>query len=679
MSNWPARPRWLDALIVALGAVLVTLTLRLLPGIWPRACVVIATVVFVGYLWFHPQFWYRRFASAVLYAWIALAAPPSLGFYLKWDAAKSLDVFIQGQSIAFHLAAAAVIVVCIWADLAVNYPSAAYGSAQRIHLSLLVGPGAAGLILGTVIGFSVANGMYQKAQLKWYEKLSTHDILDQTRFFEVLRNCREVDALKYFITNGANVNLTEPGAGSTPLHVAAKAGCVEHIKLLLAENASFDATDSESKTALHLVASNGNAEIATLLLERKANKEAEDRDGNTPLAVAIQEKQYGVASLLLDNGASVDGGVDPAAAPIFIAVKNGDLEAVNLLLKFKPDLKMHDSTTVWRTPLGCAVDDGRLEIAKRLLEAGSDPNLGQVPYTVPIWEAVESRDPSMLKLLLEYDAKLNIKNENDESLLDDLTMVLRGDGYEVIELLINAGADVNEPDVFGSHVRSDHVRIAELYLSKQPQLVHAKNEGTPVLFYVRSKEMFEVFMKHGADVEVRAENHGTTLLMYASRNSNRDIVDCLLDRTPPVDVRAKDIRRRTALHYALETHRSPTNFVNANDVYAPETLAIARLLLERDKELIDAPDSKNQTPAHLVFKAFERTSIGADLVDAIEPIKMLVEAGAKLDIKDSTGKAPMDLADSDFISALKEHLTTFPEDAAAMPVLVEALENVSSK
>lgn len=57
-------------------------------------------------------------------------------------------------------------------------------------------------------------------------------------------------------------------------------------------------------TPLHIAAKYGNIEVVRLLLEKEADRNAEGKNGLTPLHVATHYNHVNVALLLLEKGAS---------------------------------------------------------------------------------------------------------------------------------------------------------------------------------------------------------------------------------------------------------------------------------------------------------------------------------------------------------------------------------------
>lgn len=161
------------------------------------------------------------------------------------------------------------------------------------------------------------------------------------------------------------------------------------------------------------------------------------------------------------------------------------------------------------TALHYAARDGRLKVAKWLIGKGADikavdNNMNTVLHHSirnGKWEFVEQ-----LFVVFESDADLDKMNPHCE----DALLASKSDRLEVVEYLIQAGADINATDKYGQTVlhqtaRYEHWEFVELLVEKGAD-VNAKNiDDETVLHHATMHEAWEVvewLIEKGADDEV---------------------------------------------------------------------------------------------------------------------------------------------------------------------------------
>ena len=94
--------------------------------------------------------------------------------------------------------------------------------------------------------------------------------------------------------------------GSLPLHLAARRGNEEIVKVLLDQSSvQVDVKDGSGKTALHLACSEGHKNVCQILLNFGASITEVAADKMTPLHCAIHNAHSEVARLILNRGEMV--------------------------------------------------------------------------------------------------------------------------------------------------------------------------------------------------------------------------------------------------------------------------------------------------------------------------------------------------------------------------------------
>ena len=227
--------------------------------------------------------------------------------------------------------------------------------------------------------------------------------------------------------------------------------------------------------------------------------------------------------------------------PVFIAATEDNWGKVKALLEANPELishKLNDST-----PLIWAVQDGVVDLAEWLLARGAEMvSLSSAPTK------------EMAALLLAHGAEVNPTNNPSRPLISAASSGC----IEVVEFLLAHQADVNAKFENGSTALhfaafSNYVSVTKLLLAAGADVnpISIDDGRTPLhwtLDYKTSKEMVELLLAHGADVNA-TDNHAQTPLHIAVLNTKTDPIGPLLAHGARMDIR--DNRGKTPLQWAV--------------------------------------------------------------------------------------------------------------------------------
>jgi uncharacterized protein len=140
----------------------------------------------------------------------------------------------------------------------------------------------------------------------------------------------DVSRLRELIGGDATlVDAFQPSLGVTPLQLAAFAGQVAAMELLLANGAKVDAISNNifHNTALILATLTSQHEAASLLLARGANPNVSEKGGERALHIAAAADDAPMIQLLLGHGAAVSATNDDGMTPLDVARKKGRARA----------------------------------------------------------------------------------------------------------------------------------------------------------------------------------------------------------------------------------------------------------------------------------------------------------------------------------------------------------------
>jgi ankyrin repeat protein len=273
----------------------------------------------------------------------------------------------------------------------------------------------------------------------------------------------------------------------------------------------------------------------------------------------------------------------PEAKPLYYAALCGFCSSVDLLtLAYPRDVNAQGGS--FGTALNAAFDKGEVEIALALLQRGADINALDISGESSLYRATRDGDRTLVKLLLEHQADVNVHTGNGR-LLTPLHFAAQVGELDICQLLLEHGADLESRNSDGFvplHVASGrgHLNIVEEFLSRGADAnaqdvrlwtpLHWASSGplevvqslvrygteldkttvvqeTPLHVASRlgSLKIARFLIEKGAN-PMSKDNAGETPLHNASRLGYLGLVEMLLE--VGVDVNVRNAEEATSLH-----------------------------------------------------------------------------------------------------------------------------------
>jgi ankyrin repeat protein len=288
----------------------------------------------------------------------------------------------------------------------------------------------------------------------------------------------DVEAVKVLIEAGASVDALESWHGETALMWAAAEHHPEVMEALIKAGADLNAHSTVvtwerqktleprdkwlppgGQTPLHFAAREGCLECVKVLVTRRADINAIDPQGISALVSAIINGHYDVAGFLIESGIDLTLADETGQTALYAAVDMHTMPASN-----RPAPKELDNQLTSFDVITMLVDRGApLNVQQRAMRAyrtkldrGGETVLG--PGTTPLLRAAKAADTPVIKLLIDKGANAKLATRAGVTAMmmaagvgtreEDTTgrNKTQKDIIETIGLLLKAGVDINAQD-----------------------------------------------------------------------------------------------------------------------------------------------------------------------------------------------------------------------------------------
>lgn len=479
----------------------------------------------------------------------------------------------------------------------------------------------------------------------------------------------------------AAMNLAQ--AANTSLALLVSNGQKAEALQQIAAGTDVNAVRTDGSSALLYAAYQGDAELVKALLDKGANPNLRNEYGAFALSEAVQQGSQPIVDMLLSHKADANLGNVEGETALMVAARSGNLAAAQALLKAGAKVNAKEN---WggQTAVMWAAAQSQTEMLKLLIKNGSDVNM---QGAMRLWDRRTLSEPrpkdmnkggltallyasregctDCVKILKDAGADFNA---TDPDRTGPLNMALMNQHFETAMALLNAGADVNQIDLFGRAPLFNALDLNTLPTGGRPDI--------PSEDKVSGYDVAKVLLEKGANpnqqLKLRppyrnaifdrgADNslsEGATPLIRAARAADNASVKLLLEHGALIDL--PNARGHTPLLVVsgIDWAAEPTRGRFKTQEASIETL---KILLEHGANLNAITGDPARRPKTVITDTERGAGLqpairGAALTDGQNALhaaakvgwskitKFLIEKGIRQQVKDSAGRTPFDLA-----------------------------------
>lgn len=431
-------------------------------------------------------------------------------------------------------------------------------------------------------------------------------------------------------------------AGDLRLVEAVKSRDAQAVARLLAQKVDVTTTEPDGATALHHAVHLGDRDTATLLIRAGARVNAANDYGVTPLSLACTNGHAAIVELLLSSGADPNTASPVTGETVLMtAARTGIVDVVKMLLDRRAEMSATEPR-LGQNALMWAAAEGHSAVVRLLVERGADVRARSKAGFTPLLFAARAGDVELVKSLLGAGADVNEEAADGTTALSVATVRSH---TPLARFLLTKGADPNKgPGFTPLHWAAGNWGSADFVADAG---IRADNNEWSTLEGLRGstkREFVKLLLDHGADPNARARGNppkygagrarggllaGATPFFVAARSGDAEVMRLLV--AAGADPMVPNNQKMTALMAA-----SAVGVRGYSPVPERDALEAMKVAVELGID-VDAVDASGETALH---GAAYRGNTGANTL-----IQLLVDTGAKLNVKNAYGWTPLAISE----------------------------------
>lgn len=446
------------------------------------------------------------------------------------------------------------------------------------------------------------------------------------------------------ILSGASINV-QRWDGYTPLHLAAKAGNLELVRLFQGrwmtvllkvrgdEKLDLDIQLKSGKTPLHLAAAGDHADVVDSLLENGANPLLFGWDRETVLHTAVKNGSINSALCLLKRMRDETFTLEAEKQKKIPVLQFKDIHG-QTALEVAAKFRMHDLWLAFFDPLH------------------DDPAItGLHPGAILLQLCHPAFDPNVVDAFIQK-YKLN-SQENVSKYLKPAMIKAAANGHCAMVTLLSLKYSVPiEESVYRDAAKFDHVDLFTSGYQEEHLIIAAKLGSLRCLklfLQTADQKILPKAMRAAVEgrqlraIELIARAGAVSLELSAYQAQDQELIDLLKRMGVKLSIYEEEAKKPSSLVQAMIENRMEEVDPNQRDeklltplgvAILKNSLPLVKALIEKEAQLEDCIGLRAETALHLAL-----AQEGSD-----EIVRFLVEKGAPLMQKDSLGREPIHIA-----------------------------------